>query len=80
MLGCDFSLRSKPQPKIKQLKRINRIVETGKISNEEQYYLLREYLERIWDVTEKKSMAQKIEDVLFAYEQKNKGLERIDHE
>ncbi len=52
----------------KYIKRINKIVEKGKISNEEQYYLLREYFERIWDMQEHKQTAQKIEKMLFAFE------------
>ncbi len=58
----------------KYIKRINKIVEKGKISNEEQYYLLREYFERIWDMQEHKQTAQKIEKMLFAFENKDTYL------
>lgn len=52
----------------KHVKRVTKIVEKGKIKGEEQYYLLREYFERIWDMPEHKETAQKIEDMLFAFE------------
>ncbi len=52
----------------KHIKRVTKIVEKGKISNKEQYYLLREYFERIWDMPEYKETANKIEDILFTFE------------
>ncbi len=52
----------------KHIKRVTKIVEKGKISNKEQYYLLREYFERIWDMPEYKETAKKIEDILFTFE------------
>ncbi len=54
----------------KYVKRINKIVEKGKISKEEQYYLMREYFERIWNMPEHKQTVQKIEKMLFAFENK----------
>lgn len=56
----------------KHIKRINKIVEKNKITNEEHYYLLREYYERIWDMPEQKETAEKINDMIFAFEEKNK--------
>ncbi len=52
----------------KHIKRVTKIVEKGKISNKEQYYLLREYFERIWDMPEYKETAKKIEDIMFTFE------------
>ncbi len=57
-------------------KKIQSFIKKGKISNKEQYYLLREYFERIWDMPEYKETAKKIEDILFTFENK-KGLQPI---
>ena len=51
----------------KNVKRIEKIVEKGKIRTEEQYYLLREYVERIWGMDGYKEMAVKIEAMLLAF-------------
>ncbi len=56
----------------KHVKRINKIVEKGKIKTEVQYYLLREYFERIWDMIEYKNTAGKIEKMLYVFENKIK--------
>ncbi len=54
----------------KHVKKINKIVEKGKIKTEVQYYLLREYFERIWDMIEYKNTAGKIEKMLYVFENK----------
>ena len=56
----------------KHIKRINKIVEKGKINSEEQYYLLREYFERIWDMPEHKLISEKINRMIDVFESKVK--------
>ena len=52
----------------KYLKRIDKIIEKGKISNEEQYYMLKEYLERIWGEEGQKERTKRIDEMLKGYE------------
>ena len=52
----------------KYVKKVNTIIEKGKITNETQYYMLREYFERIWDMEEHKERAEKLEDMLYSFD------------
>ena len=52
----------------KHTERIQKFIEKGKITTEEQYYLLREYLERVWDIAEQKENVLQIEQMLELFE------------
>jgi len=54
----------------KQQKKIETIVRRNKIRNEEEYYLLRDYCEKIWDEEQYITQTEVVQKVLFSYEQK----------
>ncbi len=54
----------------KQAERIQKLIDKGKITTEVQYYLLREYLERAWDIAEQKENMNKIEQMMELFEHK----------
>ena len=63
--GKDLNLlNSKLQQKI------GNIIQRNKIRNEEEYYLLREHYERVWDEQPYASQTEIIQKMLFSYEQK----------
>lgn len=52
-------------------KKVQSVIAKNKITNKEQYYLLREYYDRILDMEEYKDISDKINDLIYIFE--NKG-------
>jgi hypothetical protein len=54
----------------RQLDRINKLRARGRISNDQQYYMIRERVEMIWDDPERVEEFQALQSLLGAYEER----------